>query len=67
MTRIDYKTLYDSDFSLWIEDTVSKLKVKKFDFVDWENLIEEVESLAKRDKRELKSRLIPNPFNKTLN
>ena len=58
MTQTTSKTLYDSDFALWIAETVSKLKARKLDQVDWENLIEEVESLGKRDKRELKSRLI---------
>ncbi|MGK7892430.1 MAG: DUF29 domain-containing protein [Xenococcus sp. (in: cyanobacteria)] len=58
MTQITSKTLYDSDFALWIEDTVKKLKAKNIEDLDWENLIEEVESLGKRDKRELKSRLI---------
>ncbi len=51
------KSLYDQDFNLWIEETVSQLKSKEFNEVDWENLIDEVESLAKQDKRELKSRL----------
>ncbi|WP_319420993.1 DUF29 domain-containing protein [Pleurocapsa sp. FMAR1] len=58
MTQLTSKTLYDSDFALWIEETISKLKAQEFERVDWENLIEEVESLGKRDKRELKSRLI---------
>jgi hypothetical protein len=58
MTQITSKTLYDSDFALWIEDTVNKLKAKDIKDLDWENLIEEVESLGKRDKRELQNRLI---------
>lgn len=50
--------LYEQDFALWIDDTVAKLKAHQFDQVDLENLIEEVESLGRRDKRELESRLI---------
>jgi hypothetical protein len=49
--------LYESDFCLWVEDTVSKLKARNFDELDLENLIEEIESLSKGDKRELKNRL----------
>jgi Domain of unknown function DUF29 len=49
--------LYDRDFSLWIEDTVAKLKTRNFEQLDIENLIEEIDSLGKRDKRELKNRL----------
>lgn len=51
------KTLYDSDFALWIDDTVQKLKAKNTEDLDWENLIEEVESLGKRDKRKLEGLL----------
>jgi hypothetical protein len=58
MTQITTKTLYDRDFALWVEETVTKLKEREFDRVDWENVIEEIESLSKRDKRELKNRLI---------
>jgi hypothetical protein len=57
MTRTTVTNLYNSDFALWVEDTVNKLKAKKLDRVDWENLIEEIESLGKREKRELESRL----------
>jgi hypothetical protein len=50
--------LYEQDFALWIDDTVAKLKAYQFDQIDLGNLIEEVESLGRRDKRELESRLI---------
>ena len=58
MTQISLKNLYDVDFALWIEETVNQLKSRNLENLDWENLIEEIESLGKRDKRELKNRLI---------
>jgi GrpB-like predicted nucleotidyltransferase (UPF0157 family) len=58
MIKTAIKNLYDRDFALWIEDTVSKLKAKNVENLDWENLIEEVEGLTRKDRRELKNRLI---------
>lgn len=58
MTELNTKTLYDYDFALWIDDTVQKLKARNTADLDWENLIEEVESLGKREKRKLKSLLL---------
>ncbi len=52
------KALYDRDFLVWIEKTVEELKTQNFAALDLEHLIDEVESLGKREKRELKSRLI---------
>lgn len=49
--------LYEQDFSLWIETTVEQLKQKKLDKIDWENLIEEIESLGKSEKNALQSNL----------
>jgi hypothetical protein len=49
--------LYDQDFSLWIETTVEQLKQKQLDRLDWENLIEEIESLGKSEKNALQSNL----------
>jgi Domain of unknown function DUF29. len=58
MTQIPANsTLYEQDFCLWVDETVAKLRAGKFDQVDWEHLVEEVEALAKRDRRELESRL----------
>lgn len=51
------KPLYESDFLLWTQDTVAKLKARDFDHVDLENLIEEIEGLGKSDKKEIRSRL----------
>ena len=52
------KKLYEQDYALWIEETIKQLKLGNFSQIDLENLIDEVESLGRRDKRELKSRLI---------
>ncbi len=49
--------LYDVDFAQWVAATVAHLKAREFDRLDLPNLIEEIETLGKRDKRELQSRL----------
>jgi hypothetical protein len=55
----DSKTsLYDQDFYLWIEQTVQALKNRDLNRLDWDNLIEEVESMGRSEKRELRSRLL---------
>jgi hypothetical protein len=58
MMQTPIKTLYDCDFNLWIEETITQLKAKNIEKLDWGNLIEEIEALGKRDKRELENRLI---------
>ncbi len=57
MNQFTTQSLYDQDFALWIDDTVAKLKARKFEQIDLENLIEEMQSLGRSDKRELKNRL----------
>jgi len=51
------KSLYESDFLLWTQDTVTKLKARDFDHIDLEHLIEEIEALGRSEKQELESRL----------
>ena len=50
-------SLYEQDYLLWIEDTVNKLQSRDIEGLDFENLIEEIESLGRSDKRELENRL----------
>jgi len=52
------KSLYDRDFYLWIQTTAQQLKEGQFNEIDIPNLIEEIESMGRSEKRELKSRLI---------
>jgi hypothetical protein len=51
------KSLYESDYLLWTQETIAKLKAKDFDHLDIENLIEEIEDLGKSEKREIRNRL----------
>ena len=49
---------YDSDFYKWTGVQAKLLKEGKFKKIDLENLIEEIESLGKSERRSLKSHLI---------
>ena len=51
-------TLYDTDYNLWVLETVKQLQNKDYHSLDLENLIEEVSDLSKRDKRKLESLLM---------
>ena len=50
--------LTQTDYALWIEETINLLKEQNYHSVDWEDLIEEIESLGRSQKRELRNRLI---------
>lgn len=52
------ETLYDRDYYLWLSNTAKLLKEKEFTQLDLENLIEEIESLGKSEKRAISSNLI---------
>ncbi len=49
--------LYENDYDLWIEKQKQFLLDKDIDKLDIENLIEELESLSKQDRKELASYL----------
>ncbi|NJO93400.1 MAG: DUF29 domain-containing protein [Hydrococcus sp. RM1_1_31] len=51
-------SLYEQDFSLWLETTADLLRKKDFARLDLENLIEEIEAMGRSEKRELYNRLI---------
>jgi len=46
-------SLYDRDLNLWLEAAIAQLKAGDFHNLDVENLVEELEGLAGRDRREL--------------
>jgi ribonuclease HI len=47
----ELKSLYEKDFYKWIIENVNLLKNKKFDLVDWNNMIEELESIGRNELR----------------
>ncbi|MEH1781612.1 MAG: DUF29 domain-containing protein [Nostoc sp.] len=49
--------LYETDFAVWTEKTVQLIRTGQFGQVDWDAVIEEIESLGRSERRELKSRL----------
>ena len=51
------KSLYESDYLLWIQETIAKLENRDFENLDLENLIEEIEDLGRSQRKELESRL----------
>ncbi len=50
-------SLYNTDYSEWIQETLKEIKAKNFAKVDWSNLIEEIESMGKSERRALLSLL----------
>ncbi len=52
------QVLYEKDFYGWLEHTIDLLKQGRLSELNTEILIDELESMAKRDRRELLSRLV---------
>jgi hypothetical protein len=49
--------LYELDFAAWAEQNAELLRAGRFSEVDLENVAEEIEDLAKNERRALQSRL----------
>jgi hypothetical protein len=50
--------LYDQDFNLWAEEMAAALRARRMEAVDIEHVAEEIEDLAKSNRRELENRII---------
>lgn len=55
--RHQTQTLYEADYNLWVLATVKQLQSRDVDALDWENLIDEVADLSRREKRKLEGLL----------
>jgi hypothetical protein len=51
------KTLYETDFAAWADEMAAALRAGRLQELDLENLAEEVEGLAKADRRTVRSQL----------
>jgi len=49
--------LYETDFNLWLEQTVNHLKKGNLQALDLDNLIEEISDMGRNNRREIFGRL----------
>jgi hypothetical protein len=54
----DASRVYDHDYYAWAREQASALRERQIELLDFEHLAEEVDALADRDRRELRSRLM---------
>jgi Domain of unknown function DUF29 len=56
-TTMQARVGYEEDLFAWTQEQAALLRAHTQDGLDWENLAEEIESMGRRDRRELKSRI----------
>lgn len=56
-TAANNTELYQGDFVRWTQETADKLRRSRFDEIDCEALAEEVESLGRSERNQLRTRL----------
>jgi hypothetical protein len=54
---LDKPSLYDADYVAWLEVQVAHLRAGRLSALDVENVAEELESLMKKERRQLENRL----------
>jgi hypothetical protein len=52
------QSLYERDFYLWTEQQAALLREGRLDELDVANLLEEIESMGRKDKKAIKSNLV---------
>ncbi|WP_149976022.1 DUF29 family protein, partial [Microcystis aeruginosa] len=50
-------TTYNCDLILWARDTAQLLREQRWDAIDWEHLIEEIEDLGKSERSAIGSQM----------
>jgi hypothetical protein len=55
--RAAHESSYERDFYAWSSEQARALRTRRPEKLDWENLAEEIESLGRSDKREVRNRL----------
>lgn len=53
----EFSALYESDFYAWTQQQAKLLQEEKWSYLDIPNLVEEIESLGRQERRELRNRL----------
>ncbi len=56
-TTMQARVGYEEDLFAWTQEQAALLRAHAQDGLDWENLAEEIESMGRRDRREIESRL----------
>ncbi|ELS04342.1 protein of unknown function DUF29 [Xenococcus sp. PCC 7305] len=56
-TENNLKTLYEQDYCLWLTTTAKLLRERQLNEIDFEDLIEELEGMSRREKEALFSNL----------
>jgi hypothetical protein len=54
---LDQPSLYDTDYVAWLQEQVNHLRAGRQRALDVENVAEELESLMKKERRQLRNRL----------
>lgn len=49
---------YEADYLAWLETTIDNLRDRRYEQVDWANLIEELEDMGRSERRRLASNTI---------
>ena len=57
-TTEERESLYERDLCLWLEQQAALLREGRFGDLDLANLIEEIEAIARKDKKAVKNNLI---------
>jgi hypothetical protein len=52
------RPLYERDFCLWLEQQATLLREGRFDELDLANLIEEIEAMARKDRKAITTNLV---------
>ena len=56
-TKTPSNTLYESDFYTWTQEQARLLRERRWADLDLDNLVEEVESVGRSERREIQSRM----------